>query len=342
MKPAKTNKNIIYDNKVNEMEVGGYTERELNLLMNCFWHFRKNGTSKIKISFRELINLLNVRRPNEVFTIAEKFSDKLKLINQKITLDNGVVKVFNVFKTFTIDPNINELEISANEDFIEFFNKHLDMYTKFYLDDFISVSGKYAKIIFRKLKQFSKYGWWEVNMAEFRKTCNIPKSYRMTDIDRQVLNPSIKELSEYFIDLRVEKIKNGRKIDRLRFIFQRENEKSKKKNIPIDFSSDTQILDVFYKNNKKILELAKTTEGKINLYEIYLDIIRLYILKPKKQTVKLHDKEYDRNYVLKAISEIEELESVGIISILNHSFEFVEDTYSYILALIVDIYQKKG
>jgi plasmid replication initiation protein len=69
--------------------------------------------------------------------------------------------------------------------------------------------------------QFQSTGFYVVKIEEFRELLDVPKSYRMSDIDKQVLNLSIKELSEYFKDLTVKKIKarKGNKIDRLEFTF---------------------------------------------------------------------------------------------------------------------------
>src|SRR5699024_3122678 len=47
------------------------------------------------------------------------------------------------------------------------------------------------------------------------------KSYRMTDINKNVLNPIVSELNHVFSDLKVNKIKakKGRKIEKIEFTF---------------------------------------------------------------------------------------------------------------------------
>jgi len=61
-----------------------------------------------------------------------------------------------------------------------------------------------------------------VRIEDFKERMDIPESYRqMGQIDQKVLQPALRELQNYFSDLKVAKIKakKGNKIAKLEFTF---------------------------------------------------------------------------------------------------------------------------
>lgn len=88
--------------------------------------------------------------------------------------------------------------------------------------EFTEISGVYSKLLYKLLKQWKTTGRWEVKLDEFRRLLDIPATYRITNINQKVLNPGIKELQKVddFKNLRVTKVKNGRKIETLIFTFK--------------------------------------------------------------------------------------------------------------------------
>ncbi|WP_234446200.1 replication initiation protein, partial [Campylobacter fetus] len=68
----------------------------------------------------------------------------------------------------------------------------------FELKEFIGLNSKYAKTLYRLLKQFRSSGKciiYSKKWDEFREIMDIPQSYQISDIDKRILKPSIKELS---------------------------------------------------------------------------------------------------------------------------------------------------
>ncbi|RIN28947.1 RepB family plasmid replication initiator protein, partial [Staphylococcus succinus] len=82
----------------------------------------------------------------------------------------------------------------------------------------------YAKNMFRILKQYKHTGYFKTRIDDFRERLDIPKSYRMSEIDKYVLKPIIKELGFIFKNLTINKIKakKSRKIEWLEFTFEPE------------------------------------------------------------------------------------------------------------------------
>ena len=63
-------------------------------------------------------------------------------------------------------------------------------------------------------------------MNDFKQKLDIPNSYKMHHIDKFVLKPILTELPSYFKNLKLEKIKKGRNIDRLKFTFDKRKERT--------------------------------------------------------------------------------------------------------------------
>ena len=108
------------------------------------------------------------------------------------------------------------------------------------LAEFSSLNSKYTQTLYRLLKQFRGEGALFLEWDKFLDLLDIPKSYGMSDIDKQILKPAIKELSEktlfsddrvIFNNLRYEKIRGrgrGRPVKNINFYFKRENTDNKK------------------------------------------------------------------------------------------------------------------
>lgn len=72
----------------------------------------------------------------------------------------------------------------------------------------MALSSSYTKCIYRVLRYLKRNNQpaWIVSLEDFRAFMDLPKSYKIGNIDQRVLKPSIKELSKFFPNLKVEKI----------------------------------------------------------------------------------------------------------------------------------------
>ncbi|HGN7644482.1 TPA: replication initiation protein [Streptococcus pyogenes] len=123
------------------------------------------------------------------------------------------------------------LEISTHPDLIHLLNSLTEDFTKFELAEMCSLRSSYSKNIFRLLKQFKHTGYLKLKMIDFRERLDIPKSYKMGDVDKRVLKPIIKELVPLFPNIEINKIKakKGRTIEYLEFTFDSEKRIHSKK-----------------------------------------------------------------------------------------------------------------
>ncbi|KAA6483163.1 RepB family plasmid replication initiator protein, partial [Helicobacter pylori] len=58
--------------------------------------------------------------------------------------------------------------------------------------------GKYAKTLYRLLKQYKSTGILSVEWSQFRELLDIPKDYTMPNIDKFVLKIALKELRKIY------------------------------------------------------------------------------------------------------------------------------------------------
>ncbi|RIO69663.1 RepB family plasmid replication initiator protein, partial [Mammaliicoccus sciuri] len=128
---------------------------------------------------------------------------------------------FVLFTSYKVDTEDKYLSISINPDLKHILNSITADFTKFELQEMTHLRSTYAKNMFRLLKQYKHTGYLRVQIDDFRERLDIPKSYRMSEIDKYVLKPIIKELGFIFKNLNINKIKakKGRKIELLEFNF---------------------------------------------------------------------------------------------------------------------------
>ena len=187
------------------------------------------------------------------------------------------------------DKNGEVLAVKVSEAFRERYLKAMPKFTRFELEEFVNLSGTYAKTIYRFLKQYRTTGLWHVKYKDFMELLGIPDSYRATDIDRQILKPVIKQLSSEhtlfdqrrtpFKGLMIKKIKSGRNIEALEFYFEPQkisdierDEKENKRNLT------TIANDIKQKDILKQLKRSNPITGKtVNDFDPYIGrYLRIY------------------------------------------------------------------
>lgn len=208
---------VKYHNDINNIPLRNFTEKELNLFFTIIYKAKDTGISEIKLDFIELKKLaLTGREDKRLIESLDNMNRKLLSLNQKIILEDKKIVFFNLFNTFIIDPIEKNMTIEIHKNFKYMLND-LQVYTKFELMELVKLRSSYSKNMFRLLKQISKNNWRLITLEEFKRILCIPDSYRISEIDKRVLKPIIKELTPIFPNLSVEKIKKGRSIEKLKF-----------------------------------------------------------------------------------------------------------------------------
>lgn len=196
------NEIVKYDNYINSLKFTGFTTTDFNFLMLLCSKMRDKDVTELTISFDELrLKTEYTRTSIQKFrTDLERMNEKLMRVTCKLRTETRTL-MFVLFPMFDINLENQTLTVRVNEEFKFILNNLVKNFTRFELKDFIGLQSKYSKTLFRLLKQFKTTGNYEVTLNDFIAKMDIPKSYRIKDITDKIINPTLKELQNYFQDL---------------------------------------------------------------------------------------------------------------------------------------------
>lgn len=202
------NKTIEYNDKFNQIDSIYLTASEMNIFFTICYKFKNIKNDKISITFKELRHRINYNQESYYHLVGnlESTLDKMMKINHKLPGSN-IIMSSNLFDDYIVYVKEHYFEIQVSDAFSELLNNLNENFTQLYLEEFVSLKTVYSKKLYRLLKQFQDSSYVRMDMETFRKYMDIPKSYRMSQINSRVLNPSIKETSKFFPKLRVKKIR---------------------------------------------------------------------------------------------------------------------------------------
>lgn len=198
---------VKYHNDFNKLRIPSFSELEQNILFGMLVKIKNNN--KCEFSANELRKFISDKNP----TNAELFNYVIKLKDNFFKADfteireidgaEGEIITYNLFKTFKIfyvkknngTKNLTGIELEINEIFAYLINELTANFTRFELAEFIALSGKYTKTLYRLLKQYRHTGFMRMEWEEFVQILDIPYT-RQIDIDQRILKPAIKELTK--------------------------------------------------------------------------------------------------------------------------------------------------
>lgn len=238
-----SNNIVRYNNGLNGVALRTFTPVDMNLFWAVCSKMKRKKTNKEIFTFEEIRAISSYdQRGQKLFAqdvkrMAEKLGDLAFYYE-----DEHIWERLNLFQRFIVDKENETLTVQVNEQFEYILNSIGTNFTRFELENMTRLNGSYAKELYRQLMQHrdkkTKKGAWFVKADEFRALLAIPKSYRMSDIDKQIFAPAKKEFtkssegdSPIFSMFRVEKVKakKGNKIASFRIYF----EESKKMQVPV-------------------------------------------------------------------------------------------------------------
>lgn len=189
---------VVYGNDFNFMPLPKLTENEMNFFMAIITKLREKR--ELEFNFSDFVYDLHLKSNLSAYELEQAFyklAEKMLDFKVKYTTKNSAY-AFVCFERMRLEFRTNKLEITAQKDFYELITNLQLGFTQFELKEFIGIKGKYAKNLYRLLKQFRNTGKVLIYQNDWQGFCEamqIPVSYKMCDIDRQILNPAIIELS---------------------------------------------------------------------------------------------------------------------------------------------------
>ncbi|GAA7698191.1 hypothetical protein HpCOL3_14400 [Helicobacter pylori] len=244
---------ITYHNNANKVNLGKLSEREANLLFAIFQRLKDQGNTLIRFEPQDLRRMIMVKSNltnRQLLQVLKNLLDNISGANFWIIrehVENGEVyedhTSYMLFKQFEIrihkpTQTIEYLDVQLNDNY-QYLLNNLGMggqYTSFKLLEFQRVRGKYAKTLYRLLKQYKSTGILSVEWSQFRELLDIPKDYEMRNIDQKVLTPALRELHkiypfEHLSYKKERKSHDKRKVTHIDFYFEQlpegENKKQK-------------------------------------------------------------------------------------------------------------------
>ena len=252
------NEIVKYHNNFNSVALKNFNGVEIDLLMAICSKLKNEDINEIKLEFSDLRRMVNSKHRGELRFIQNLEQMYKKLLNLSIRIETeDKITNFILFTKYEILKKQKIIIIKINEEFKFLLNKLINNFTRFELNEFISLKSNYSKEIYRRLKQFKHTGIWKIKMNNFRELLNIPEKYRMSEIDKKVLKISMEELNKYFNNFKIIKIKKGRKIEFLEFKFVPEkkyNEKVESSDRELSFPDETKKIET---TPKKVLRVAE-------------------------------------------------------------------------------------
>lgn len=294
---------IKYDNKMNSLNFEKFTSNDFDFFFGICYKMQGKGTSDVILTFSEIAELVQYKETDKKRFIQdiERMYDKVENIQYRYEDSKKIVK-FRLFGKFKLFKEKEEVVISIDEEFVSLLNNLTEQFTLFELKQFLELSGKHTKTLFRLCKQWRTNGKTQLYSIEELKKIFDCETYENRDFTKVIVK-AIKELKEknLFKDLEYEpKIgkKRGSPVIGYKFTFE-----SEKKNIHTNYQiegqanfSDAQTFEEYMKGYqgkdkptpvdiKIAQDIQKSKERKKNISE-----------KPKKNAFNnFEQRKYDND-----------------------------------------------
>ncbi len=220
---------VEYNNKLNLLSFKQFSQLENCLFFSIMSRMKNKGKQEVNLSFSEITQHIGKNLNSEqIAKELDKTSNKLMQTFVRFETKDCIDK-FTIFEIFRILKEERIIRVKITDSFLFLLNNIEKNFTLFELAEFSTLSGKYSQTLYRLLKQFRNTGLLIMEWEEFKTILNIPKSYKVCDIDKQILKPSIKEFAEkdIFRNLKYTKVRGrgrGRPVVRIDFDFTPETE----------------------------------------------------------------------------------------------------------------------
>lgn len=224
------NTNVSMGNDLVTLPLKNFTASEMDIFLAICYRCQRQGSTELRIPVSELRQIAKYKNVSN-----KELMDAVELTGKKITSLSFTIKKtnthFSIFIPFTVfDFDLNaDLRVRVNDEFLYLFNDFVGDYTTMDIHESVSLSSSYSKCIYKMLRRFrnTPKPCWIVTMEDFRQFTDVPESYSTGNIVQRVLDPSIKELTPFFPNLKVEKLysnvgKRGRpSVSGLKFTFDK-------------------------------------------------------------------------------------------------------------------------
>ncbi len=207
---------------------------ETNLLFAIFHKLKEKQDELLVFDINEIKTMVHAVKisHSELSSVVKRLWKNIRLANFWILhpLADENIMLFRKFRINYHDTQktqVKSMEIQVNMPYFGYLLNFLNAnFTSFELLEFQNINGKYAKTLYRLLKQWKSMGVPpKTKWGKFRELMGIPGDYKMCELEVQILKPALKELNKlpHFKNLCYEKLKTkgmGNRITHIQFYFQ--------------------------------------------------------------------------------------------------------------------------
>ena len=224
------NEVVKYHNDLNTVTMRKWTAEEMNFFFSIIAKVRDEGTQEIEFNTDEIQLIANFdkRNPKRWVDTMTNTADKISQLTY-IERTTEKISVMTLFSRFDIFPKERKVIVQVSPNFDYMVNRISANFTSYELHEFTQILSTYAKSVYRLLKQWRTIGKKEFDINEFKRLLDTPEYYGPSEIDKNILKPVSRELTQYFKNLKVKKVKaNTRGTPVTGYIFTWQPEKTEK------------------------------------------------------------------------------------------------------------------
>ena len=194
-----SNEIVKYHNDMNKVSLNGFNKLELDLYAAIVSRMRNEELELISFKFDYLKELIKWKDTDNTKFVKTLRSMYRKLLNCTFAIENKKMIIeFVLFTRYRIDLENKKIDIIVNGEFAWILNNLKLSFTRFELEEYVEIKSTYVKKFYMQMKQFRTTGKWIVSLEEFRRLLDIPEKYRISHIDKKVLEPITEELKEKY------------------------------------------------------------------------------------------------------------------------------------------------
>lgn len=214
-------------NNLNDLVYKDFTASDYALFMAICSRVKDRETKAIRFTYTELMEIAGI---DKNYT-TDEFEERLAVMNRKLLhmdmtlINKRKIIGFTFFNSYMIDGDSQTVLIGVSEAGAWVLNRLAGNFTSFELQQFVSLRSKYAMTLFRLLKQYRATGVFQMETAKFREVMCIPEKVNTRDVTKDIINPSVTALKDFFPGLKCEQVRGpgrGRPTIAYKFKFKKD------------------------------------------------------------------------------------------------------------------------
>lgn len=216
------NRNLICKNDIVDA-VKDYSPNQVKLFYGMLYRYKEGvlfkqvcESEEVEIDLFEIKELLgnNTLSQDRIYDLIMGMPNEIRAINK-----DGLIRM-PVFKYIKYSFDDKCLSFKVNEMFSDIFLEILNEYTIIHLQEITKLNSKYSQRLYELARRYVNQGNYTMKIEDFKEYFQVPKSYKMGNIDQNILNPASKELQDKTnINCSVTKRKRGRDVTHIHFNF---------------------------------------------------------------------------------------------------------------------------